>query len=76
MTMIRLAIVLTLLPTVALAQTRTYRDALGREVGRSTTSGDTTTFSDALGRQRRGSNGNVTIYDASGRQIGTITNGR
>ena len=32
MTMIRLAIVLTLLPTVALAQTRTYRDALGREV--------------------------------------------
>jgi hypothetical protein len=77
---LRLAIVLALLPAGALAPTRTYRDTLGREVGRSTTSGNTTTFQDGWGHQTgrsvRNGNGNVTTYDASGRQIGTITKGR
>jgi hypothetical protein len=75
MTMTRLAIALLLLPTAALAEQRTYRDAMGHEVGRSTTPGNTTTFTDSLarevGRAIRDGNGNVTVYDR--RQIGTIT---
>jgi YD repeat-containing protein len=76
MTLIRLAIVLALLPSVALAQTRTYRDALGREVGRSTTSGNTTTFTNPLGQQTGRavtSNGTTTIYDQMGRERSKIT---
>jgi hypothetical protein len=74
-----LAIVLALLlPTAALAQVqnRTFRDANGREVGRSVT--DTrgnTTFYDAMGRNTGRSvtnDGTTTVYDRMGRQTGTI----
>ena len=74
-----LAIVLALLlPTAAMAQVqnRTFRDANGREVGRSVT--DTrgnTTFYDAMGRNTGRSvtnGGTTTVYDRMGRQIGTI----
>jgi YD repeat-containing protein len=64
------------MPASALAQTRTYRDALGREVGRATPSGNTTTFTNPLGQQTgravTGSNGTTTIYDTSGREVGRI----
>jgi YD repeat-containing protein len=79
MTRIRLAIVLALLPTLALAQTRSYRDNMAREVGRSTTSPNGTTFYDALGRTTGRSittNGTTTVYDASGREVGRVTKGR
>ena len=76
MNMIRLTIVLALLPTVALAQTRTYRDALGRETGRSVTSPNGTTYYDAMGHNVGRSfnqNGITTIYDQIGRERGKIT---
>jgi len=74
-------IMLTLMPTVALAepQRQTFKDANGREVGRSVT--DTkgnTVFYDAAGRttgRSVTSNGTTIIYDAMGRQVGT-TKGR
>ena len=62
--------------TLAQVQNRTYRDAMGREVGRSVT--DTkghTTFYDNLGRNTGRAttrNGTTTTYDRMGRQTGTI----
>jgi hypothetical protein len=38
------------MPTVALAQQQTFRDANGREVGRSISDGRNTVFYDAMGR--------------------------
>ena len=74
-----LAIALALLmPTVALAQQQhqTFKDASGREVGRSVTdSRGSTTFYDAMGRNTGRSvtsNGTTITYDAMGRQTGTI----
>jgi hypothetical protein len=67
-----------LLPTVALAQqqNQTFRDASGREVGRSVTdSRGSTTFYDAMGREvgrSVTSGGTTTVYDQIGRQTGTI----
>ena len=53
-----LAIALALLmPTEALAQSRTFYDALGRVSGRSIT----------------GSNGTTTIYASDGRRVGSVT---
>lgn len=71
------AIVLALLmPTVALAQQRqTFKDANGREVGRSVGDGRNTTFYDAMGRNtaRSVTGGGTTItYDNFGRTTGTI----
>jgi hypothetical protein len=72
----RFAVLLALLPTAALAQTRTYQDASGREVGRSVTNQNGTVFYDAMGRttgrSSTDSNGTTTIYDQMGRQVGTI----
>ena len=76
------AVVLALLvPTVALAQVqnRTFKDANGREVGRSVSDGRNTTFYDAMGRNtgRSVASGNITtIYDRMGRQTGTIRGSR
>ena len=69
-----------LLPTAALAQQRTFRDAMGREVGRSVsdTKGNTT-FYDAAGRNtgRLVTNGNTTTtYDNFGRHTGSIQGSR
>ena len=76
-----LAIVLALLLSsgAATAQQQTYRDAMGRTVGRSVTDtrGDTTYY-DAMGRNTGRSvtsGGTTTIYDQMGRQVGT-TKGR
>jgi len=76
--MARLAVVLALLmPTDALAQSRTFYDASGRVSGRSTTGSDgSTTIYDASGRVtgRTSTSGNqTTIYDASGRNVGRVT---
>ena len=71
-----------LLPTVAMAdpQRQTFRDANGREVGRSISDAKgNTTFYDAMGRNtgRSVTSGNsTTIYDNMGRQTGNITKGR
>jgi hypothetical protein len=51
--------------------TRTFKDSMGREIGRSTTHGNTTTFQDNMGRDtgravRSGSG--TTFYDSMGRQ--------
>jgi len=79
---VSLAIVLALLlPTAALAQVqnRTFKDANGREVGRSVSDGRNTTFYDAIGRNtgRSVASGNITtIYDRMGRQTGTIRGSR
>ena len=80
---VSLAIVLALLlPTAALAepQRQTYRDASGRELGRSVTDvKGNTTFYDAIGRNtdRSVTSGNITtIYDRMGRQTGTIRGSR
>jgi len=70
------------MPTVALAQVqnRTFKDANGREVGRSVTDArGNTTFYDAIGRNtdRSVTSGNITtIYDRMGRQTGTIRGSR
>jgi hypothetical protein len=51
--------------------TRTFKDSVGREIGRSTTSGNTTTFRDSMGRETgravRSGNG-TTFYDNFGRE--------
>ena len=68
-----------LTPTVAMSepQRQTYRDASGREIGRSTTDArGNTTFRDSMSRNtgRSVTHGNTTItYDAMGRQMGTVT---
>ena len=72
------ALILVLASTAAMAepQRQTFRDANGREVGRSVT--DTrgnTTFYDAMGRNTGRSvtnGGTTTVYDRMGRQTGTI----
>jgi hypothetical protein len=70
-----------LIPTLALAQQRqtTFRDASGREIGRSVSDGRTTTFRDTMGREvaRSVTNGNrVITFDAMSRQTGSTTKGR
>ena len=72
------ALILVLASTAAMAEPlrQTFRDANGREVGRSVSDGRSTTVYDAMGRNtgRSISNGNNTIiYDAMGRRTGTIT---
>lgn len=81
LTLASLTIALALLmPSEVLAQHQTFRDANGREVGRSVT--DTkgnTVFYDAAGRvtSRSFTDGNtIIIEDAAGRRIGTATKGR
>ena len=73
-----LAIALALLmPTDALAQSRTFYGVDGRVTGRSATdSGGSTTFYDASGSiaGRSSTNGNqTTIYGSDGRRVGTVT---
>jgi YD repeat-containing protein len=75
--MIRVAIVLALiaLPMSAMAQGRTYYDASGKAVARSTTdsAGTTTTF-DASGKAVSRETRDGTVYDAqSGRVLGKVT---
>ena len=73
-----LAIVLaSLMPSAAMAEPlrQTFKDANGREVGRSVSDGRNTVFRDAMGRttgRSVTSGGTTTVYDASGRQVGTI----
>ena len=71
------AIVLMLMPTDALAQSRTFYGADGRVAGRSTTgSNGATTFYDASGKVtgRSSTSGNqTTIYGCDGRRTGTVT---
>ena len=66
-----------LVPTAALAkpQRQIFKDANGREVGRSVSDGRNTTFYDAMGRNTGRSvtsGGTTTVYDQMGRQTGTI----
>ena len=74
----RLIVALLLMTDVAMAQVqnRTYRDAMGRNTGRSVTdSRGNVTYYDAMGRTtgRSTTNGNTTtVYDQMGRQTGTI----
>jgi general stress protein YciG len=59
--------------------TRTFRDSSGREIGRATTSGNTTTFYDNLGRETgraTRSNNGTTFYDNFGRETGRASRGR
>jgi hypothetical protein len=74
------ALALALLPTAALAQTHTFQDTKRREIGRSITNQNGTTYYDAMGRNIGRSvnqNGTTTIYDVSGRRVGSIrTKGR
>ncbi len=68
-----LIIVAVCVSTPVLAQTTTFRDAAGRNVGSATTRGNTTTFRDAAGRNSGSAvtHGNSTTYrDAGGRAIG------
>jgi YD repeat-containing protein len=67
-----------LMPTHALAQSRTFHDSSGRVSGRSITgTTGSTTYYDASGRvtarASTGSNGTTTIYGADGRRVGTVT---
>ncbi len=58
-----------------LGQERVYRDSMGREVGRSTTSGNTTVYRDRMGREegRSTTRGSSTVYrDHMGREIGRM----
>jgi YD repeat-containing protein len=58
------------------AQPRTFYDSAGRQVGRSTTSGNTTQVYDAAGRvvaRERTSGRETTVYGSAGRQIGRYT---
>jgi hypothetical protein len=74
MKIITLTLVL-LVPTVALAEQQTFKDANGREVGRSVSDGRNTVFYDSMGRTTARSDtsgGTTTIYD----QVGTVTKGR
>jgi|SRR5258706_1945650 hypothetical protein len=60
----------------AFAQQRTYQDSMGRNTGRSVTTGGNTTFYDNMGRNtgRSVTRGNtITVYDNMGRQTGNIT---
>jgi hypothetical protein len=74
-----LAIVLALLlPTGALAQSRTFYDNSGRVSGRSITgsNGSTTLYDSSgkvTGRASTGTDGTTTIYGSDGRRIGTVT---
>jgi len=75
MTRARIAIALLLMPAMALAESRTYHDASGRQTGRSVTTGGKTTYYDHLGRNtgRAVTSADRTIvYDRMGRQVGTI----
>ncbi len=59
--------------------TRTFQDSMGRDVGRATTSGNTTTFKDNMGREvgravKSGSG--TTFYDNFGRETGRVSRGR
>ena len=72
------ALILLSLSDTAMAQQQhqTFKDANGREVGRSTTdSRGNTTYYDAIGRNTGRSvtsGGTTTVYDRMGRQTGTI----
>ncbi len=62
-----------LLAFPASAQTTTYRDWAGREVGTSATVGNTTVYRDRMGRQTGSSirsGDRTTVYDRMGREIG------
>ena len=69
-----------LMTGAASAQSKTFYDARGNVVGRSSTdsSGSVTNY-DSRGRviSRESTNGNrTTIYDASGRNVGRVTTNR
>jgi len=72
-----IVVALMLLPTVALAepQRQTFRDANGREVGRSVTNNMGTTYYDAagrnVGRSTTNNMGSTTYYNHLGQQTGT-----
>jgi YD repeat-containing protein len=72
-----IAALLAALATEASAQQRTFYDASGKVVGRSSTdSSGTVTNYDARGKviSRETTSGNqTTIYDASGRNVGRVT---
>ena len=75
-TMMRLAVLFVLLALPAQAQTATYRDWMGREVGSATTRGNTTTYYDRMGREAgraTRSGGSTTVYNSIGRQVGHAT---
>jgi hypothetical protein len=75
--MIRTAIAIIALGTataVAEPQGKTFRDSMGREVGRSEQRGNATIYFDAMGRRvgRSERRGEETIYfDDKGRRVGT-----
>ena len=73
-----IVVALVLIPTIALAEPvrQTYRDANGRELGRSTTDArGNTVYPRRDGPQHRArsvtSGGTTTIYDQMGRQVGS-----
>jgi hypothetical protein len=69
-------LLLLLMPTAALAQQRTYQDAMGRETGRSVTTGGNTIYYDSMGRNtgRSVTSGDrTTVDDNMGRPTGNIT---
>jgi len=74
------ALVFAALTGAATAQQRTFYDASGKVVGRSSTdSGGATTNYDARGKVigRESTSGNTTtIYDAGGRHVGRVTTNR
>ena len=73
------ALALALLAGEASALSKVLRDSGGRTLGRTTTSGNTTTTYDASGKfmSRATRSGNqTTIYDASGKVIGRETTNR
>jgi hypothetical protein len=54
---------------------RTYQDSMGRNTGRSVTTGGNTTFYDNMGRttaRSTTSGGTTKVYDNMGRQTGTV----
>jgi hypothetical protein len=72
-----IALTFLLASTVAMAepQRQTFKDANGREVGRSVGDGRNTTFYDAMDRNTARSvtsGGTTTTYDNFGRTTGTI----
>ena len=74
------ALILVLASTAAMAEPlQTFKDANGREIGRSVSDGRNTVFYDAMGRNtgRSVTSGNTTtVYDQMGRQTGTIRGSR
>jgi YD repeat-containing protein len=71
-------LLIALAPTTALAEQRSYYDASGRSVGKSSTdSQGTTTFYDSrgnvTGRASTDTQGTTTIYDPTGRDVGRTT---